>query len=42
MYRDYYETDLEENPENSEQIEEKIDELNLASTGDFNHKWFDF
>lgn len=42
MYRDYFETDIEQNPETPEQVAEQLDELSLASTGDFAHKRFDF
>lgn len=41
MYRDYYETDIENDPE-SEAIEDQIDEDHILATGDFNHKRFDF
>ena len=43
MYRDYYETDVEENPElYNERFMEMQDELEMASTGDFKHNRFDF
>ncbi len=41
MYRDYFETDLEEYPED-EDVDEKLDELNMADQGDFNFKHYDF
>jgi hypothetical protein len=41
MYRDYFQTDLEEYPED-EAIEEKMDEMSLASTGEFAFQNFDF
>ena len=43
MYRDYYETDVEENPEiYNERFMEMQDELEMAQTGDFKHDRFDF
>ena len=41
MYRDYFETDLEEDPED-EKLEDLQDEFALASSGEFRHKNFDF
>lgn len=41
MYRDYFETDLEIDPEN-EAIEEEVDESILANRGDFDPKLYDF
>lgn len=41
QYRDYYQTDIEENPED-EALEDKIDEDHILSSGDFHHGKFDF
>jgi len=41
MYRDYFETDLELEPEN-EVLEEKLDEFRLLTSGEFDMKKFDF
>ena len=41
MYRDYFESDIEEDPED-EKMEELNDEFALASSGEFRHKNFDF
>lgn len=41
QYRDYFETDLEEDPED-DFFDEQIDELQIAAEGDFNFKRFDF
>ena len=41
MYRDYYETDLEENPED-EALEDLLDEHEVLVTGEFDPKRFDF
>ncbi len=41
MYRDYYETDMENDPE-SELIEDKCDEADMLDSGDFDHAHFDF
>ena len=41
MYRDYFETDLEMDPE-SELIEDKCDEADMIESGDFDHAHFDF
>jgi len=41
QYRDYYQTDIEQDPEN-EVLEGAIDEHLILSTGDFSHKRFDF
>jgi hypothetical protein len=41
MYRDYFESDLEQDPEN-EAINEKFDEKDLAENGEFAHRRFDF
>lgn len=40
-YRDYFETDLEEDPEDSF-IEDLIDKAEIAESGDLNPKRFDF
>lgn len=42
QYRDYFETDLEQNPEIPEQILEHHDERQMAETEDFQHRKFDF
>lgn len=42
MYRDYFETDLEANPELDEGLAEKMDELDIASTGEFSFGNYDF
>lgn len=41
MYRDYYQTDIENDPE-SEVLEEQFDEERILETGDFSHKRFQF
>ena len=41
QFRDYYETDNEDNPED-EYLEELKDKQNLASTGQFDPKLYDF
>lgn len=41
MYRDYYETDLEHDPED-EKFEEYLDELNMVQHKEFNFDNFDF
>lgn len=41
MYRDYFETDLELEPEN-EVLEEKLDEFRLLTSGEFDMHRFDF
>jgi hypothetical protein len=41
MYRDYYQTDLENDPE-SEVLEDKYDEELVLENGDFSHKRFQF
>lgn len=42
QYRDYFETDLENNPEMPEEVYDQLDEEKIANTGDFHHKKFDF
>lgn len=42
QYRDYFETDLENNPELPDEVLAQLDEEKLAQTGDFHHKKFDF
>ena len=41
MYRDYFETELEMDPED-DYMEEKLDEAHLAATGQFNPALYDF
>jgi len=41
QYRDYYQTDLEENPEN-EELEEKFDEMHLVTHGQLNPNLYTF
>lgn len=41
MYRDYFETDVEDDPED-DYLEDKLDEYHIASTGQFNPNNFDF
>lgn len=41
MYRDYFQTDLEEEPE-EDHMEAEIDKINIASNGDFDLKNYDF
>ena len=41
MYRDYYQTDIEQDPE-SEVLEAKFDEELILENGDFSHKRFQF
>jgi len=41
MYRDYYQTDIENDPE-SEVLEAKFDEEMILENGDFSHKRFQF
>ena len=41
QYMDYFETDIEEDPED-DHINELSDKLDLASTGIFDHKLYDF
>ncbi len=41
MYRDYFETDLENDPEDAF-IEDKMDEADMIASGDFDHKHYDF
>jgi hypothetical protein len=41
MYRDYFETDVEFDQED-DYIEEKLDELHIAETGQLNPKLYDF
>ena len=41
MYRDYFQTDLEDNPEN-EKFEELQDEVDIANTGQFTFDKYDF
>lgn len=41
MYRDYFETDLEEDPED-DYFDDKWDERHIYETGDFDQKRFDF
>jgi hypothetical protein len=41
QYRDYFETDIEEDPEN-DKVDEILDELSLARSGDFQFKKYDF
>jgi hypothetical protein len=41
MYRDYFESDLERDPED-DIIEEKLDERAIAGSGDFQFRRFDF
>ena len=41
MYRDYFKTDIEEDPED-EYIDGLADDIHLAQRGDFNPKLFDF
>jgi len=41
MYRDYFETELEMDPED-DYVEEKLDEQHLAHVGQFNPALFDF
>jgi hypothetical protein len=41
MYRDYYQTDIEEDPED-EKMEELIDDMRIAKEKQFNFKRFDF
>lgn len=41
MYRDYFETDLEQDPED-EMVSELLDKQALAETGEFNFKKYDF
>ncbi len=43
MYKDYYETDVENNAEfHDERFLEIQDEIEMASTGDFKHERYDF
>lgn len=41
MYKDYYETDIE-NEQEDEKINEMTDQVALAYSGDFAHKLYDF
>jgi len=41
QYRDYFETDIEEDPE-EERIDEILDEQRIAATGEFDPKLYDF
>jgi len=41
MYRDYFETDIENNPEDEKKMEQ-LDEINMAQDGAFQFKNFDF
>lgn len=41
MYRDYFETDIEADPEN-DYIDNEVDKMNIASTGSMNPKLYDF
>lgn len=41
MYRDYFETDLEENPED-EAIQARVDEFEIFATGQFDPARYDF
>ena len=41
QYRDYFETDIEEDPEDG-YVERDMDEQSIASTGEFQFKKFDF
>lgn len=41
MYRDYYQTDIENDPED-ESLEEQLDEVKIADEKQFNFKRFDF
>ena len=41
QYRDYFETDIEADPED-DYVESKLDEYELASTGQFNPALFEF
>ena len=38
QYRDYFETDLENNPELADEVLTQLDEQKIAGTGDFHHK----
>lgn len=41
MYRDYFETDLELDPEDSF-VEDQCDEADMIAAGDFDHAHYDF
>ena len=41
MYRDYFQTDIEQDPED-DFLEEKMDEYNIAASGELNPKLYDF
>lgn len=41
QYKDYFETDLENDPED-DYLEEKLDKVNLAISGEFDPKQYDF
>lgn len=41
MYRDYFQTDIEADPEN-DFVDAEIDKINIASSGELNPKLYDF